>query len=68
MASHFDFQPPSHGDLVHLTPRAPPIEGDPGVLQDYQYFRLKLDFPEIKTQAGVSLLDRDEGSYSLGQG
>jgi hypothetical protein len=40
VANHEHFQPLFHGDLIHLTPRAPPIEGGPRVLSDYQYFRL----------------------------
>ena len=41
----------SHRDVIHLTPLASPIQGDPSTLLDYKYFRLELDFPEAQTQA-----------------
>ena len=59
VANHADFQPLSHGDLIHLTPCAPPIGGDPSILHNYQYFRFELDFPDINPQGGVAILGRD---------
>ena len=64
MANHTDFQPLLHGDLIHLTPRAPPIHGDSGALKDYQYFQLELDFPDITTRGGA-LSDKDEESLNI---
>ena len=44
------FTPLSHGNLIHLTPLAPAIVGDPSVLLKYSYFQLILDFPESKIE------------------
>ena len=44
------FTPLSHGDLIHLTPLAPAIVGDPSVLLKYSYFQFNLDFPESKIE------------------
>jgi hypothetical protein len=52
LVSHDTFLPLAHGDLIHLTPRAPPIVGDPGTLFEYDYFKLELDFPETKVKPG----------------
>jgi hypothetical protein len=65
VVNHEDFQPLLHGDLIHLTPRAPPIHGDPAVLHDYQYFRFELDFPEIITRGSGASSDKDEESPDI---
>jgi hypothetical protein len=64
---HISFQALSHGDLIHLTPRAPALEGDPSLLVDYQYFRLELVFPEAQAprQHSVTLSTRPDTICSL---
>ena len=64
--NYYDFQPLMHGDLIHLTPRAPPIQGDPSVLYDYHCFRFELDFPAIIPRADALVQsDRDRESPDI---
>jgi hypothetical protein len=56
----------SHGDVIHLPSLAPPIQGDPGVLQEYQNFRPELDFLEAQPTASAhSAVVGDSHSSSL---
>lgn len=63
VVTHDSFMPLSHGDIIHLSPLAPPIQEDHGILQDYQSFRLELDFLEARPPVRADS-DVDDISHS----
>jgi hypothetical protein len=66
VVTHDSFALLSHGDVIHLSPLAPPIQGDPGLLQEYQNFRLELDFLEAQPTASTDSAEvGDSHSSSL---
>ena len=65
LVTHNAFELISHGDVIHLSPLAPPVQGDSIALLEYKNFRLELDFPEAQTQAsGPAVADLAEAGHA----